>query len=186
MSPFQIPSPNDPILRIPIENIRLKAVQNGATLSLNMAMKKLQLKPFITIQQTKVYDMPRYFNSPLLNTAQNVTMVYDTIHPGTPTMYGGAFINYQAISKLNLNLNMYYYGKYTYYSIASSFAGLPPNVGNINVSSKYFLNARVSYRVLKQLETFVSASNLLNQDSFEFAQTDKIRMSVYGGLNFEF
>jgi len=47
------------------------------------------------------------------------------------------------------------------------------------------MNARVGYNINANLNLFVTARNILNQDSPEFYGTDVISRSYFAGLNFK-
>jgi iron complex outermembrane receptor protein len=166
-----------------VENIDMKAIQNGATLSANLVLKKLQIKPFVTVQQTKVKKEPVYRDSDSSDAVHNIHVTRDTVNKGTPSVYGGAYINYQATSKLNFNLNGYVMSNYTYVNIATFFI---PNRGVVNVQGKIIWNAKVSYKLFNKLDVFVNVRNLTNRQSYEFAHTDKTVLGVLVGGNFEF
>ncbi len=166
-----------------IENIEMRAIQNGGTLSANFVLKKFQIKPFITIQQTQIKKEPVYRNSDSVSATKNVHVTRDTVDRGTPNFYGGAYINFQATSKLNINLNGYVMSNYTYVNLVHS---LIPTRGVVNVNGKVILNAKVSYKFFNKLDLFVNVRNLTNAKSQEFAHTDVTKVMFLVGGNFEF
>lgn len=166
-----------------VENISLKAQQLGATLGANFVTKRLQVKPFVTIQQTQIIDMPIYRSSVAANPTNNVTVTYDSTSKGTPSVYGGFYANYQITPKFNVNLNGYVMSNYTYISIVNSFNS---NLGKVDVFGKVILNAKVSYKFFNKLDLFVNVRNLTNSTSYEFAKTDLTKVMFLGGANFEF
>jgi iron complex outermembrane receptor protein len=189
------PSPGNPFGTVTVvqsvENIKMKAIQNGATLSANFVFKKFQVKPFVTIQQTNLKKEPQYRNSVSSDSVNNVNTVKDRKDNGTPNVYGGAYINYQATSKFNINLNGYVMSNYTYVNIASTFGANPANGfnpanGTVNIMGKVILNAKVSYKFFNKLDLFVNVRNLTNSTSYEFAHTDITKATFLVGGNFEF
>lgn len=166
-----------------VENISLKAEQIGATLAANFATKRIQVKPFVTVQQTQIKDMPVYRSSVASDSVENVTVTYDSTSKGTPGVYGGAYFNYQITPKLNFNLNAYVMSNYTYVNIVNSF---DPTNGRVDVFGKVILNAKLSYRFFNRLDVFVNVRNLTNSQSYEFAKTDITKAMFLGGASFEF
>jgi iron complex outermembrane receptor protein len=169
-----------------IENINMKAIQNGLTISANYVYKKIQAKPAITIQHTSLKDAPRYRQSVNKNPAQNVQMVYDSAHTGTPGIIAGLYLNYQLFSKWNLNTTAYYFSGYKYnnlYTLVGPGKGVN---GYVNIPGKLLINLKLSYKPVEPLELFVNARNITNDKSYEFAQTDKTLMMFFAGLNYSF
>lgn len=163
-----------------IQNIRMKAEQIGFTLSSNLLYKKFQFKPFATVQQTYLQEVPQVRDS--ANILKRTDSDYSNSH--APTWYGGASLNYQVTSKWNVNLTGYYYSPYSYRNIYYFFQGTKQN-GTVAISDKLLLNARVAYKLLPQLDVFVNVRNALNAQTQEFAHTD-ITQSIYLlGANFE-
>jgi iron complex outermembrane receptor protein len=179
-----------------VENIQMKAIQNGATLSANWVLKKFQIKPFITVQSTNLKKVPLYRDSPAAaaaagNPTQNITVTTNQKDKGTPNYYGGAYINFAATSKLNINVTGYYYSNYVYSNIYNSLynSGNPnpnPNAGIAKANGVVLINAKVSYKFFNKLDLFVAAKNIMNNTSYEFAHTDKILPTFLVGGNFEF
>ena len=166
-----------------VENIDMKAIQTGGTLSANLIVKKFQFKPFVTIQQTNIKNEPLYRNSVSASATQNISMTTNRKDNGTPNVYGGAYLNFQATSKLNLNLNGYVFSNYTYVNLVNGFI---PGAGVVNVNGKVILNAKVSYKFFNKLDLFVNVRNLTNSKSYEFAHTDLTKAMILGGVSFEF
>ena len=101
-------------------NIPTSAVQNGITLGINyVANDKLQIKPFVTFQKTETKDLPSAYVAETFNPA----ITYSTSdHKNTPSFYGGYFINYKPLSKLNINLNGYYFASHRQYDASDPTA----------------------------------------------------------------
>ncbi len=170
-----------------VQNINLRAIQTGGTLSANLWLNKFQIKPFVTVQYTQLKNEPVYRDSDAANPTQNISVTRDRKDNGTPNVYGGAYINLAATSKLNFNISGYYFSQYTYMNLYNSPSlNADPTKGVANINSKVLINARVSYKFFNKLDVFVAAKNIMNQTKFEYAHTDIIRPSVLGGINFEF
>ncbi|MBY0426378.1 MAG: TonB-dependent receptor, partial [Cytophagales bacterium] len=170
------------ILTQTIRNINLVAYQRGATFAANLALKNIQIKPFVTLQYTALECSPVGRDSATV--ADNTTNIADSRN--TPKFFGGFYANYQPISKLNINLNGYYFGPYTYTNLYTQLGGSTSNNGNVNVSGKFILNLKIGYKVLDKLEVFINARNAFNATSYEFAKTDATSGLYMLGANFEF
>jgi iron complex outermembrane receptor protein len=168
-----------------VENISMKTIQNGLTLSANYVQSKFQIKPFLTLQVTQLKDVPRYRKSVAQDATNNIHVTYDTTHKGTPTAFAGAYVNYQISKKFNLNSTVYYFAAYSYNNLYSQFAS-NRNDGIVDVNSKLILNARISFKPVEKLDLFVNIRNVLNKKTFEFAQTDKTSVMFLIGANFKY
>lgn len=159
-------------------NVPTSAEQIGATLSLNVvATEKLQIKPFVTFQSTKTKDLP----SSYATAAADPTLTYsDGTHKSTPSVYGGYFVNYKASTKINVNLNGYYFSAHQQYDISD-----PTETANAgHIAGKFLLNARVSYAVCGSINLAINGRNILNQDSREFFGTDHTGAQLFGSISF--
>ncbi len=163
----------------------LMAKQIGGTLSVNYVQGKIQFKPFVTVQFTRLEGVSLYRDAPERNSTANYNVTYDTDHNGTPNVYGGFYLNYKLTEKLNVNLNGYYFSQHTYNNLYSNFAP-DKNDGIVDIKGKLLLNAKVSYKIYKGFDVFANIRNLLNQTSYEFAQTDKIPVMVLVGASFTY
>jgi iron complex outermembrane receptor protein len=163
-------------------NVPTTATQIGTTISLNFVPSdKIQFKPFVTLQKTKTEDLPSAYGDPSLFpiTYSNGT------HKYTPGSYGGFYLNYRPINKLNINLSSYYVGKQTQYDGSYDLNDTnSPQYAYGQVKSKFMLNAKVSYEVVKNLNVFVSGRNVLNSDSREFYAADRTGGLYTGGLSY--
>ncbi|MBT1705038.1 TonB-dependent receptor plug domain-containing protein [Chryseosolibacter indicus] len=177
-----------------IENIPLKVRQQGVTVSVNYVVNKLQIKPFVSFQKTKLEDYSPYFSSTAATPSASNNMdpatynfnnVSDVDHKFTPSAYGGAYINYALSSKFNFNLNAYWFSKQTFYH-KDNFTYKDGVRGVENIDSKVLLNATVSYAPIKQLRIFVNGRNLLNRKSIEYYNSDATPAMIFGGINFDF
>jgi iron complex outermembrane receptor protein len=181
---------------VQIINLPLRVIQTGVTLSLNYVVSQFQVKPFVTCQDTRLADYAPYPFTPdgpahpsnLGNPAQN--NLYSGIgtqikHQGTPSWYGGAYLNWQIGSKLNVNLNPYFYTGHTFY--LSENVGYRDGERGIDaIRAKALINAKVSYQVYKGIDLFVGARNLLNNQAREFYRSDRAGASYQLGVNANF
>jgi iron complex outermembrane recepter protein len=179
-----------------VQNITVYAKQWGATLTMNYISGQFRFKPFITVQKTMLYDYSRYANSDRatpLPTNNNNPAVYNMYsgkgtkmkHRATPGCYGGAFINWQAGKKININLNPWFYSDQT--QLQSSNLSYNDGVRGVeNIQGKLVLNAAVTYAVTKQFTLTGSCKNLFNNKSREFYKSDAPALMVFGGANWEF
>jgi iron complex outermembrane receptor protein len=168
-----------------IENISMKTIQNGLTISANYVQNKFQIKPFVTIQATRLTNVPRYRKSVSSDSVYNYHVTYDSTHTGTPSVFGGAYVNYQVSKKFNLNTTVYYFGSYQYNNLYSNFSKNPSD-GIVNIHSKFIVNARIGYKPVERLDLFVNVRNALNQKTFESAHTDKTILMFLVGANFKY
>ncbi len=166
-----------------IQNVPLKAKQFGLTLSISYTYSKFNLKPFITLQTTYLEDMSRFAVSDAVDPVNNYKNTYNTNHTGTPNVYGGFYMNYRFTPKLNANLSGYYFSQYDYTGFYVNFAA-NRNDGIVNIPAKFLLNTKVSYKLIKNLDVFVNLRNVLNQTSYEFAETDKVNFVALIGASF--
>ncbi len=159
-------------------NIPTKAIQTGATLSVNfIPSDKLQFKPFVTVQRTETKDLPDTFIDPSLN--PSVPYISGE-HRNTPSVYGGYFLNFRATKKLTINLNGYYFSRHNQYDTNDKTG--EGDQGQIK--GKFLLNAKASYSITPQLNVFISGRNVLNNRSREFFGADQTSGLYLTGLAF--
>lgn len=178
------------------QNLPMDLRQQGITASLIFYTKKVILKSFATVQQSR---MKNY--SPYMNTADDVPSPNNDYNPvgnniysgtgvttkvkSTPTLFGGGSINYVFNSKLNFNLNAYYYSSQIFYHMSNMI--FRDDVRGIdNIKGKLILNAKLSYNLENNLYIFCNGKNLLNNTSREFFGADEIPFQLLGGINYEF
>lgn len=177
------------------QNIAVKARQIGFTLAVNCAIGKFQIRPYVTVQQTTIYDYSRYNISPTADSTyfapspatQNIYSGKGSVmnHLATPTVYGGAYLNCRITKQLNLNVNPYFMSAYT----QLEGANLTYNDGMRGVEkvrAKLLLNVVVSYTFFKKLMVFMNFKNCFNDNTREFYRADAAGFKVSGGAHFEF
>ena len=169
-------------------NLPLKVNQKGITVSLAYSSKRLQLKPFITVQCTRIKNYAPYHNTPDADMGPNNIysgMGTEMTNKSTPAVFGGASFNYVPTSKINLNLNVYYYSSQTYYHLSNVL--FDDGIRGIDhIDAKLILNASISYEAVQGLHIFCSGKNILNDRSREFFRSDAIPFMLLAGLNYEF
>ena len=155
-------------------NVPTTATQIGFTLALNYVPNdKIQVKPFVTIQQTKTKELPSSFVEPNLAGALGAPVTYsDSDHENTPGFYGGYYLNYRVTKAFNVNLNGYFFGSQRQYDANDDSA--PREIGDIK--SKFLFNVKASYTVNK-VNFYVNGRNAFNTNSREFYAADQV-----GGL----
>ncbi|MDB5280209.1 MAG: TonB-dependent receptor plug [Ferruginibacter sp.] len=187
----------DTLMILPLvpTNLPLTLRQQGITVSIIYNRKKLQVKPFVTVQQSRAKNYSPFLNmadappGPIqLNPAQNniYSGMGNTVTlKSTPVVFGGVVVNYVLTQKFNFNLNAYYYAGQTYTHVSNTVFN--DGVRGIDhIPAKLILNANVSYEAVKGLQLFCSAKNMLNNKSREFFKTDAVPFMLLGGLNFTF
>jgi iron complex outermembrane receptor protein len=197
-APYMKLNGTDTVTVLPIRSLNLPMTlhQQGVTVSLTYSSAKFQLKPFITVQQTKMKNYAPFNNTPesipgLITTADPVheniysAMGVVTKLKSTPSVFGGASVNYSITSKLNTNLNAYYYSNQTYYHF-SNIIYRDGIRGIDNINAKLILNASVSYEAVKGLHIFCSGKNILNNKTREFFRTDDVPAMFLAGVNYQF
>lgn len=174
------PVTND--LTLKYRNYPTELTQLGATITINMApSKNLLIKAFATVQNSQMKD---YEQDTFVGLPSSDTISGNTEHKNTPKIFGGATINYNYKSKLNVFATLYGYGEQTY-----SYEYVPVYVnGNPEdkITPKLRLDMKVSYNIWRQSSVFVNARNLLNASSNEFGFADNIGGLYLAGLDLKF
>jgi iron complex outermembrane receptor protein len=178
-----------------LNNITVYAKQWGGTLAVNFMAGPLQLKPFVTLQKTMLYDYSPYANSPNApgTRSNNFNPAANNIYSGmgtkmkhlaTPACYGGAYINWKAGARLTINLNPWFYSQQT--QLESSNLTYNDGVRGVeNIQGKVMLNAAVTYAVAKKFTLTLTGRNCFNNRAREFYRADAPALMVLGGVNFE-
>ncbi|MEP7106858.1 MAG: TonB-dependent receptor plug domain-containing protein [Ferruginibacter sp.] len=186
---------DDTILVTPLipTNLPVRLRQQGITVSLTYLSSKVQVKPFITFQRSRVKNYVPYLNTPdatwpqLNNPAQNNIysgMQTEMALKSTPAVFGGASLNYMPAKKLNINFSTYYYASQTYLH-ASNIVFNDGIRGIDHINAKWIVNASVSYETIKGLFLFCSGKNILNNKAREFFRTDDVPAMVLAGINYQ-
>jgi len=134
----------------------------------------------LTYQKTNVEKLPSGLNVPEVNPQYNVQNTIDEEHKSTPNFYGGFYLNWIPIDKLNINLNTYFMSEYTIYHANDLFSDT--DIGDMGNS--FLLNAKVSYQVLDDLKIYVNARNVFSGNQPQFYGTDVVKPMILGGVSF--
>lgn len=170
-------------LNVYYENLQTVANQTGVSLSMNyVASSNFQVKPFFTYQKTDVKDMPSGLNVPEVDDENNLENTVDEEHKNTPNFYGGLYLNWTPIEKLNVNINPYFMSSYKIYH--SNDLASDTTIGAID--GTFLLNAKVSYQVFDELRIYANVRNLFSGDQPQFYGTDTVKPMVLGGVSFNF
>ena len=147
-----------------------------------VASAKFQLKPFFTYQKTNVEDQPSGLNVPEVNPVYNIVNTVDEEHLSTPNFYGGFYLNWTPIEKLNVNCSPYFMSSYSMYHANDLISDT--TIGQVD--GTFLLNAKVSYKVLDDLRIYVNARNLFSGEQSQFYGTDVVKPMILGGVSFNF
>jgi iron complex outermembrane receptor protein len=188
---------NDTMHVIPIKstNLPLQVAQQGITVSLTWNTSKIQVKPFVTLQRSRIKNYSPYMSTPdadpFLSSSDPVNQnIYSGIGTtiraeGTPDVFGGATFNYTPATKWNINLSTYCYTAQTYYHAANvAFNDGVRGIDHIN--AKCLINANIQYEAVKGLRFSCTAKNILNDNSREFFRSDAVPCMLLGGISYEF
>jgi iron complex outermembrane receptor protein len=187
----------DTVIVIPTSptNLPLELEQQGITISLSYNSRKLQIKPFVTLQRSTTMNDSRYrytSDAPVsaLNPDPSQNNIYSdmgmkSVVKGTPSVFGGGSLNYSPGSKMNINMSAYYYSSQTY-SHVSNIIFNDGIRGIDHINAKLIVNANITYEPAKGLHLFCSGKNILNDNSREFFRSDAVPAMLMAGINYEF
>jgi iron complex outermembrane recepter protein len=179
-----------------LNNLTVYAKQWGGCIEVFYSVGAWQFRPFVTVQKTMLYDYSSYANAPqapALPSNNNDPARYNIYsgvgtkikHRATPAVYGGAYINWKATSRLNINLNPWFYSSHT--QLQSSNLTYKDGVRGVeNIKGKLMLNAAVCYTITKKINLSVSGRNCFDNDAREFYKADGPAFLLLGGAHFEF
>jgi iron complex outermembrane receptor protein len=179
-----------------LSNITVYAKQWGGTLAVNFIAGDWQVKPFVTLQKTMLYNYSPYANSPQappVPSNHNDPAVYNIYsgmgtkmeHQATPACYGGAYINWSAGPRLNINVTPWFYSAQTQLH-SSNLTYNDGERGIEHIKGKVMLNAAITYAITKMVTLSLSGRNCFNTRVREFYRADAPALMVFGGVNFEF
>lgn len=185
----------DTMLVTPIRptNLPVTLHQQGITVSLGYQSAKIQIKPFVTFQKSKIKNYAFFLNTPdatwplLNNPRQNNIysgMQTEMAVKSTPAVFGGVAANYIPAEKFNINLSAYYYSSQTYYH-ASNIVFNDGIRGIDHIRNKLIINTSISYELIRGLQLRVNGKNLLNNRSREFFRTDEAPFMLLAGVSYE-
>lgn len=162
------------------QNLSVEPKQMGATIGFNYIPKEnLQIKPYVTFQQTDLESFD-----------PNITdMTEETIeeeHEWTPKYYGGLYINYMPLEKLNINVNSYFYDSQTFKYLTIVNSDDETELLTDEISGKFLINSKISYEFWKNSKVYLNARNLLSGEERQFAFADEIKPVYILGLELKF
>jgi iron complex outermembrane recepter protein len=171
------------------QNDQLSSIQKGLMLSVEYNDNKDQLRAFLSIQRVSLQNFSPF------DTVNDQNKVY-TInnYRATPNWFGGVYWNHRFNNRWSLNLNTYFFGHHeVWHRVDRAILGAEYNRGapvqsgiGAEVKTKVVFNAKLSYSPAKQITTFINIRNLLNQTNFEYYYTDKLGITLLGGIYFVF
>lgn len=100
----------------------------------------------------------------------------DYEYKSTPSYFGGFSLTYRPTDKWEIFPQAYFYGEQMFEN----------QYYDVDIDSKFLLNAKVAYKATKQLTFFVNGRNILNMKEQEFAFMDQTPGMVLGGVSFKF
>jgi iron complex outermembrane receptor protein len=172
------------------DNLDIRAYQLGSTVSLGFTTRRFNGKVFATLQQTWLMDyVPGIWRVYDLINPLDSSNQKDTQHLGTPDLFGGFYLNYHPIDKLNINLNAYFFSRHTQIRGDIVVGGLEDHFytsGRVDIQQSFLLNAKVSYNFWNGLAAFVNVRNLFNINQAQFAWGDANHTLCFIGLQFEY
>ena len=165
----QTPEQTDSVYFSQVTNIDLRAIQHGLTIEATYVNTLgLELRPFITVQQTRLHDMDRFVTDTRKENLRTMA------HKWTPSMYGGAYINYITMKgKLNLNLSPYWMTKQTFNY---------QNNAKDTIDSWLIVNASAGYLLTEQLRLTLTAQNIGANGHNHFAFSDPVQARYFLGI----
>jgi len=180
------------------ENLPLVAKQNGVTASIQYYLfdGKVQIKPFVTFQQTNVENYSPYYNEKgayaMLGSdlQEHRDSTYGiTNFKGTPKFWGGFNIITMPVRNLTFSLSGYTYDDYQLHlgtEVSRSTGKIVNQPFASNIVSKFILNSHLSYAINSNFSAGINVRNILNQKDAEGFGTDKIGRLVLMNLHLNF
>lgn len=170
-------------------NIPTTATQLGTTFSFNFVPSdRFQFKPFVTFQKTTTKDLPSLYVTPAFGQMIGMPVAYSSsTHLYTPASYGGFYLNFRVMPKVNVNLSGYYFSKQTAYDASYSDTNPslnPAQYAQGQIRGKFMMNAKVSYEPIKGLSVFANARNVFGSSTTEFYGGNPTKAMLLGGISY--
>ncbi len=147
-------------------NVEMTAHQFGCTGSLSyFPSGRAQFRAFATLQRSEI-------NNYLADPARPDSLV-DFKHEATPAFFGGFYMNYRPVSRLNLNLNSYFYSDQTF---SHTFR-------EADISAKFILSAKILLQLNENISLYVNGRNVLDNTTREFGFADRIESTLLIGAD---
>ncbi|ACF14105.1 TonB-dependent receptor plug [Chloroherpeton thalassium ATCC 35110] len=156
------------------------AKQYGGTITLKyIPNETIQLSGFVTVQETRVdnYDYQNGFFENAILPASTTDSSF--VVQATPTFYGGMNMTFKPVKKWQLNLNGYFYDSQVF-TIAEA------SLKTFKIKGNFLLNTVVSYELTDKVKLFVNARNLIGGNKRQYAMSDRIKMTMLGGVSAQF
>lgn len=171
------------------ENLPLTIRQKGVTVALqtNLFNQKVQLRPHLTIQETKLEGYSPYYAEKGIY-AGDIYTLSDQYSKSTPDIFAGMNIIITPIQKLSIGISAYYYSDYELH-LSSEFdnqTGIITHQPTSDIKSKLTLNTNVSYSFTPMITAFVNARNITNRQAPEAFASDYLGSLYMAGVNFNY
>jgi outer membrane receptor for ferrienterochelin and colicin len=108
------------------------------------------------------------------------------LNRSTPTFFGGAFLDYSPVDKLNLTSMAYFYSNQTIKTNQVDVSNSLNAADMYKVEPKIIIDAKLSYKFWNDNKIFINARNLFNNQKKEFSYTDRIGGTYLVGLSLNF
>jgi len=125
------------------------------------------------------------FNKTYQSTNSASDLVNET-HKSTPSLFGGASLDYSPTNKITLFGSLYYYTSQTIETNKVDVSNALGASDMYKVAAKVTVNFKVSFKVWKENSIYLNARNFFGNNRKEFAYTDKIGGTYLVGINFNF
>lgn len=151
---------------------QMNAIMYGSTIAVAWHPSEIfSIKPNITLQQTNVFNFQAI--DKLQGTRAQRT---DFVHKATPTFFGGIEVNYEPISRLNVHVLSYFYGKQT----------LRLWLDSIDIESNMLTNITATYKLEKGIDLFATARNVTGSGKRQFGFADQINTVMLAGIRLNY
>ena len=104
----------------------------------------------------------------------------------TPTFFGGASVDYNPLTRVNVFASAYYFSKQTIQTNQVEVSNALNAQNMYNIQSKFIMDVKISYKSMQNGTIFFNARNLFDNESREFAYMDKIGGTYLIGLSLSF
>jgi iron complex outermembrane receptor protein len=156
------------------ENINTEALQLGTTISVQSRWwSDLTSHVYLTVQTTDLEDAVEFTGE-----------LDDRDHESTPTVYGGAVLDYQFAEQWHLNLNGYYLANqsFDYRDVDEANS----RKSDYSDDANWILNAKLSYRANQYTTLFINGRNLVNSRQPQMQYLDHLNSLWMAGVAVDF
>jgi len=157
------------------QNLKMTANQMGISGAVSISpAKRMLIKVFGTVQQTKVEDYP-------------ITLIQDSLvnltYKNTPSLFGGLSFNYGISEKWNVNASIYAYSEQTYSRYRFEASTSTHSSMSTTIKPTAILSGKISYNIKNNNTVFINVRNLAPTYDPEFGFSDKIKPLILCGFN---